>query len=156
MMDSKGHEQEVSSFIAPALWCLDSVCECSVSYRPQNTLQNHYLCNSHLLDTNHLINIRFLGGKEFRCYLNSKTFSSKKRKKKISIPISFLNPSEKYLEIKQVGNMWVLRWNFLLFLVQAANSIFAINLTLDGHEETYFSSLQETVQENWGQISPLF
>lgn len=40
-------------------------------------------------------------------------------------------------------------------LVTTANSIFAINLTLDGHEETCFSSLQETIQDNWGQITSL-
>lgn len=46
--------------------------------------------------------IRYLAGKEFRCYLSSKMFSGQK---KMPIPISFSNPSEKYLEIKQVQNM---------------------------------------------------
>ena len=105
----------------------------------RNIPQKHYPCTSQLLDTNHLINIRFLGSKEFRCYLNSKTFQVKKEVYSHSYLIS--NPSEKYLEVKQVGNMWVLRWNFLLLLVQTANSIFVINLTLDRHEKIYISHL---------------
>lgn len=121
---------------------------------PRILSRNHYLHTSHLLDTNHLINIRFLWGKEFRCYLIVRSFKVKKR-------CPFLSPSPIHLK-----NIWKLsrcvtcefslRWNCLLLLVLTANGIFTINLTLDRHEETYFSSWQEAIQGNWGQITLLF
>lgn len=121
---------------------------------PRILSRNQYLCISHLLDTNHLTNIRFLGGKEFRCYLTARPFQVKRR---------CLFPSHSPIHLKSIWKLsrWVtcefsLRWNFLLLLVKIANSIFAINLTLDGHDETYFSSLQGTLQDNWGQITLLF
>lgn len=115
-------------------WCLDCICEGTVS-------RNHYLHTEHLVDTNHLINIRFLGGKEFRCYLNSMTPEGQKR---MSLLISFPHPSEKYLEILQVCNTWMLRVEFPL-LASACQQHFAINLISDGHEEILLISVGDEI-----------
>lgn len=105
---------------------------------PRILSRNHYLHTSHSLEANHLINIRFLESKEFRCYLTVRPFKVKKR-------CSFLSHSPIHLK-----NIWrlsrcvtcefSLRWNSLFLLVLTANSIFTINLTLDRHGETYLIS----------------
>jgi hypothetical protein len=81
-------------FPTPASQFLGYICEETVS-------RDYYLHISHVLHTNHMTNIRFLGGKEFRCYLHSMTPEGQKR---MSLLISLSHPSEKYLEIPQVCN----------------------------------------------------
>lgn len=102
--------------------------------------RNQYLCILYLLDINYLINIRFLGGKEFRCYLIVRFFQVKRR-------CLFLFYSLIYLKSIWKLSRWViceffLRWNFLFLLVKIVNSIFVINLILDGYDEIYFLFLQ--------------
>lgn len=84
--------KHISQHLPQFLGC---ICEETVS-------RDRYLhTTSHVLHTNHLINIRFLGGKEFRWHLHSMTPEGQKR---TSLLISLSHPSEKYLEILQVCN----------------------------------------------------
>ena len=76
---------------------------------PRILSRNHYLHMSHLLEANHLINIRFLGSKEFWCYLTVRPFKVKKR-------CSFLSHSP--IHLKSIWRLsrcvtceFSLRWN---------------------------------------------